>query len=384
MIGISLLVHDSQKKQQWIEEIEVLQKTSGYAIGQEVCGVEDGLYELILVDASHPRWQDWVSTLDREGKSVILVLDEHAAIPTRDDFQWVDDVIQLPFKVLNLASQWRAHHLRKQNLNLMNEMTQSQEVIEQASRFLEQIQKSQSPQRFTQLKGIKVQSKHLSGLKPGGDYFDIFESDKKDYVNILVADSSSYGLSSALLGTILSSSARIANDAHISPHQWVKAIYGELQKTVTRQDHLSLFFGRLNRIDFSLSYALMGSVEVLKLSPSGENQVFEKTGEALRLQNTDGTQEGTQSLEPSEKRVYLQPKDRLLLVTDGFVHGVGGLESLTQVLNDKKEQDAFYTINELGYLIKSKLRAGESFPGEDCSAMIVDVESRVLRLAPTG
>lgn len=376
MTGMSLYIKDQKKSEVWIRELSALQKTSGYAIGQEVALVTDVLYPIILVDAQSNDWQKWVETLDRSGKSVILVLEEGAPVPSRDDFSLIDDVIQLPFRMLDLASKWRAHQQRIQLHQLEEELRHSQMAIGEASQLLEQIQKAHSPQRFSNLKGIRVQSRHLSGLKPGGDYFDIFESDRKDFLNILVADSSSYGLSSALLGAILSSSAKIANDAHMSPMQWVNAISSEIKKTISKEDELSLFFARLNRIDFSLHYTLCGAVEVFKMSQNGEIEWFEKTAGKISSQQ--------ENLQHAEKVVRLNPKDRILIVTDGFVHGLGGLESLKQLLQQKKEQDAFHTINELGFLIKSKLKEGETFPGEDCSAMVIDVESRVLRLAPTG
>ena len=85
-----------------------------------------------------------------------------------------------------------------------------------------------------------------------------------------------------------------------------------------------------------------------------------------------------------EKTIHLDPKDRIVLLSDGFVNGVGGEFSLQKIFHDKIEKEPFDLVNELAFQIKSRLVAGETFPGEDCSAIVIDVDQRVLRLAPTG
>src|SRR3989344_1967674 len=65
------------------------------------------------------------------------------------------------------------------------------------------IQQALIPQRFSQVHGLKVMHKYLSGLKSGGDYLDFFEFEDKTHIGILMSDSSGYGLSSAFLSVIL-------------------------------------------------------------------------------------------------------------------------------------------------------------------------------------
>ena len=80
----------------------------------------------------------------------------------------------------------------------------------------------------------------------------------------------------------------------------------------------------------------------------------------------------------------MNPKDRLVLLSDGFVNGVGGEFNLQKIFHERIEQDPFSLVNELSFQIKSKLLASDAFPGEDCSAIVIDIESRVLRLAPAS
>ena len=157
---------------------------------------------------------------------------------------------------------------------------------------------------------------------------------------------------------------------------WIQAIYKELKITLGEQEHLSLFFGRFNRRDFSLHYQIYGTCEAFIVEKSGEVHHLEKHGRRMNAQH--------EPMEAFEKVIHLNPKDRVVLLSDGFVNGVGGEFLLQKIFHDKLDKDPFTLVNELAYQIKSKLVPGETFPGEDCSAIVIDVENRVLRLAPTG
>jgi serine phosphatase RsbU (regulator of sigma subunit) len=372
----SIYALDKKTEQQWISEIVAFQRGVGNALGAGVALVRDEMTPIILIDARRSDWQDWAKNLDREGKSVLLVIQENDFLPASEDLPLIDDLLVYPFRLAELLSKFRAHFQRKSQAEIEKEVSTARESIQQVNETLERIAQAKTPKRFTGIKGMQINSRHLSGLKPGGDYFDVFESEKKDFVNVLLADSSSYGLSSALLGTILSSSARLASDAQMSTAAWIQAIYQELKITLAEKEYLSLFFGRINRRDFSLHYQLYGSVEAF---------VVDQTGECNRLEKHGARISGfTEPKEAHEKVIRLNPRDRIILLSDGFVKGIGGEFYLQKIFHQKLEKDPFVLVNELSYQIKSKLTPGETFPGEDCSAIVIDVENRVLRLAPAG
>jgi hypothetical protein len=374
--GISIFCRDGALAKEWKSALKTLLR--GF-MGGNACRVsllEEEFHPLILVDAAHPRWREWVSQLDRDGKSVVLVIEEKDMYPAGDDLDRVDDVMVHPFRGAEVMSVIRHHQQRRMAAQLEEEAIKAVHDLEQANLVLERILGAKTPRRYSGLKGIQIMSKHLSGLKPGGDYFDVFESEKKDYVHFLLVDSSTYGISAALLGMILSSSAKIANETPNSSFHWVNAIYEELKATLGDQGHFSIFFGRLNRGDFTLHYQLHGSIEGYVVDKGGTCRKFGKQGPAL-----SGNFEPQES---AERVIQLSPKDRVVLLSDGFVNGAGGEAQLAKIFSGKIDQDPFTVVNELVFRIKSQLSGGETFPGEDCSAIIIDVENRVLRLAPTG
>jgi sigma-B regulation protein RsbU (phosphoserine phosphatase) len=305
-----------------------------------------------------------------------LVVEEGDLYPSGEDLHLVDDVLVYPFRGAELMSVIRHHHHRVESQNLEREALKAIQDLEQANAVMERILSAKTPRRYTGLKGIQIMSKHLSGLKPGGDYFDVFESERKDFVHFLMVDSSTYGISAAILGMILSSSAKIASETAHSSFHWVNAIYQELKASLGEKGHFSIFFGRLNRRDFTLHYQLHGTIEGYIVDSSGICKKFGKQGPALSTHSEWKDQ--------AERVIQLSPKDRLVLLSDGFVNGAGGEAQLAKVFTEKMDRDPFSLVNELVFRIKSQLTEGDTFPGEDCSAIVIDVENRVLRLAPTG
>lgn len=333
-------------------------------------------WKVLWVDGTFTGWHQVLQSIDRQGKQVILILDEEAELPNPQELDLVDDLVVRPFRLPELISKVKSSWTRQTVTELKREVATTYEQFTQAAEILERHIQAKSPKRFEGLRGLNIVSRHLTGLKPGGDYFDVYESDQKDFVNFLLCDSSSYGLSSALLGMLLSSSAKLASDAKMSPSHWIQVMVGELKEQLGQKEHLNLFFGRLNRRDFTLQYQLWGSIEVVLMGEGGEIQTLEKTGGRITGMGLPA--------EVQEKTVRLNPKDRIILMSDGFVKGVGGEFQLHQLFKKKRQQDPFQVVQELTYQIKSRLVPGETFPGEDCSAIVIDVESKILRLAPVG
>jgi sigma-B regulation protein RsbU (phosphoserine phosphatase) len=373
---LCVLGRDRPTEREWIEEIRQFRKGFPGAFGGLPTPAGEELSSLILVDAARPGWQDWVQGVDPAGKSIVLVLEEEQLLPSGSDLSLVNDLLVYPFRVAELLSVVRHHHERKASDALLEEARNSRRDLVEAGQVLEQIVRARTPRRYSGIKGMQIMAKHLSGLKPGGDYFDVFESEKKDRINLLLVDSSSYGVSAAILGMILSCSARMANDQQISTADWVRNLYEELRLTLGEQGHFSLFFGRINRKDFSLHYQLFGSVESFIMDRDGAVRRLAKSGEAISNRSVPG---------PTEERVVqLNPKERLILLSDGFVRGAGGEFQLDRVFRERRDEEPFSLVQELSYQIQSKLGEGETFPGEDCSAIVIDIENRVLRLAPAG
>jgi hypothetical protein len=363
MKNFTLFARDHSTETKWEQEIQSFQRGLGDFIAQD----------LAFIDNKRENWQEIIQQFDFEGKTRVLVIEENDFMPTPADLELVDDLIVYPFRMAEMMSKTRAHHMAQEKEELEHELEFANEAMAKTTQMLDRVLHAKTPRPHSGIKGVNVLARHLSGLKPGGDYFDIFESSKKDHINILLTDSSSYGVSSALLGMLISTSAKLASDTETNVGDWVHAIYEELKVTLGEQEHLSVFFGRLNKKDHSLHYQLFGSVEAFIVEKDGEVHPLDKHGSRLSA--------FTPPTKSFEKVIMLSPKDRIVLLTDGFVNGIGGEFSLQKIFHEKLEKEPYDLITELSYQIKSKLIPGETFPGEDCSAIVIDVENRGLRIA---
>ena len=85
--------------------------------------------------------------------------------------------------------------------------------------------------------------------------------------------------------------------------------------------------------------------------------------------------------EVNESEVIFHPRDRLALISDGFLEAVGGAEAACELLTRNRDRASVDSVNELVYQVKKKLSEPEDMPEQDCTALFFDIDSRVLRLA---
>jgi sigma-B regulation protein RsbU (phosphoserine phosphatase) len=241
------------------------------------------------------------------------------------------------------------------------------ESLEEDIKITRRIQKTLIPEKFRQPQGLKVTHKYLAGIKSGGDYLDFFEFDDKTHVGILMSDSSGYGLSSAFLSVILRLAMKLSKNETRSPSQTVMKIFEELQLTMKPKENLSVFYGILNLKTFELTYTSTGSIRLFH--DNDEHEV--KAAPLMKGQ------------EPSlsDQQMYINPGERLVIVSDGFSSLFNKPQAFVDLLKRLHEEDAIALINELTFGIKKKFESEEDMPEQDCSVMVIDVEKRAMRLA---
>ncbi|MBI2607033.1 MAG: serine/threonine-protein phosphatase [Deltaproteobacteria bacterium] len=258
----------------------------------------------------------------------------------------------------------------------------NEDVKELVKKFEEDVGRARSiqqaliPQRFSQVHGLKVMHKYLSGLKSGGDYLDFFEFGDKAHIGILMSDSSGYGLSSAFLSVILRIAMKLTKDEARSPSQTIAKVFEELQLTMKPTEHLSIFYGIFNRKTFALSFTGAGSIRFLVQSGAGgvESSISDFSMHPVPL-------EKNKSVRLTDNEVTIHPGDRIVVMSDGFYEPFGGDETLKKTLAQSFGEEPLAFINECAYHVKKTFEPGEDMPAQDCSVMVIDVEKRAMRLA---
>lgn len=329
----------------------------------------DGTTEEALLGLDH-----LLAAVDRRGRAVFLIASEDGRVPQAVVDGRVDDVLVHPFRGLEILA--RLIHFERilmwQEVSSLNAtfselLTQLRDDLKLAER----LQKTKLPVRFPEVRGIKFASRYMAGMRSGGDYFDIADSRDGSQLSLLMSDSSSYGLSSAVLSVLMRVAMKLSSGEVRSCNETVRRIYGELAATLNEKDRLSLFYGVLSRKDFRLRYVNLGT-----------SCAFLSQGEGFRVLPTQADVvtrfSGPSALE--EATVVLGPGDRLVLVSDGFVEAAGGAEKAALLLDRTREGDASDSLNELVYAVKSKLAEPDDLPAQDCSALILDLDRKLVRL----
>lgn len=339
---------------------------------------QDVAETLVLVDGSIDHLEGKIDKVRAEmSKSkVFLVMPEQDALPRLLLDGKVDDVLVAPFRQLEVLSKLRfvRQLLMWDEVTKMN--TSFSELLERMKddvELVERIQKSRMPGRFTDIKGFKVASRYLVGNRPGGDHFDLADAKDEGILSLLLSDSSSYGLSSAVLSILMRVAVKLsAREAHSSA-EMVRRIQDELMMPLSPKDSLSLFYGVISRKTLQMRYLNLGSSCAFYNS---------KGGKAIALPSQGGSiTQKSDKISESEGGIKLEPGGRLVLLSDGFVETVGGVPQSQEFLDKFHAKDAASLVNELAFFVKSSLSDPEGFPAQDCTAVVLDLDHNLIRLA---
>jgi hypothetical protein len=338
----------------------------------------DGWGSILFVDGKHSDLTRFLGNVDRHGRSVFLIWTDDAGDWDwhRDGAEKVDDLVVYPFRRAELESKFRLHqHLRMWSEvgELHRSFNELLSALDEDVKLAERLQKARLPNRYPAVRGLQIRSRFLAGLK-GGDHFDLAESKDNSRISILMSDSSSYGLSSAFLSALMRMTMKLSRDEARPAVETVKLIADELLLGLKEKDRLAIFYGILNRKDFRFRYLHLGQSAFFHARKGKGFEIHASHGESLSIANSDPTKFG-------EKEVILEPEDRIVLLSDGFLEACGGIEQAKALLDPLRDKDSADVTNELVFRVKKKMLDPEDLPPQDCTSLIFDVDAKLLRLA---
>jgi hypothetical protein len=378
ILKITVFAKDPQVERQWQTEIEQAVGTTLTDITvQSGAGVgPSGAGQLVLIDETMPDLDAFIASFDRRGRALVLVVRDGRGVPPAWADHRVDDVLVHPFRRLEVASKvqqiqqvfmWdEVSRLNASFSSLLGNLKDDMQVAER-------LQKARLPSRFPEIKGLNVTHRYLAGMKSGGDYFDIADSRDGRSLSLVLSDSSSYGLSSAVLGVLMKVAMKLSGDEARSAWETVKRIQEELLITLSEKDRLSLFYGVVSRNDWRLKYLNLGHSRAFYAGRAGGFRELPAQAGAIARGHELG--------QPGEQEFQLEPEGRLVLLSDGFVDAAGGVDGAANLLEEFRGRDAKSCLNEMVFRVKSAFAEEDDLPAQDCTAIVFDVESNVLRLA---
>ncbi|HEY8280081.1 MAG TPA: SpoIIE family protein phosphatase, partial [Bdellovibrionota bacterium] len=317
--------------------------------------------------------------------SVVVTAKEGDTLPASFRQGLADDILLLPARKLDVERMLASHEVIQALRNLEE---RSRGVSGLVKKLQEDVQLAQKIQRrlirekFAPLGPLHIKSKYWCGLKSGGDFFDFFEFPEGNHAGLILADSSSYSLSTGLIGSLMQFSIHVGRDELDNPERIVSALYGKLKEGMKEKDKLSLFYAILDRKTYAWRVVHCGGVYAARRGRNGEIEWAAKgENESLSL---------AQPKVPEAKELLLEPGDRLLVCSDGWGEAFG--KDTAEVVEHflTQEGDSQSVMNEMAFSLRHELEkaSGEPLaaedefpmPPQDCSVLVFDLAANVLRL----
>jgi len=366
----------SRSKTGWAQELRDILSDVPYLEPVVQSNSED-LGSVVFIDENYPGRQKFLKGVERKSRAFFLVVQDGDEIPDDLIHEAVDDVLVYPFRKLEILSKLKLYQqvLMWSEVNEVNDSFH--DLIERLRSDLElasRLQISRSPNRFSKLKGLQVRSRYIAGMRSGGDFFDVMSSPSGARISMVLTDSSTYGLSSAVLMSFTEIALKVAAGGGLETTQAFQAVSDSISKTLQDKDRLSLFFANFNREDLSMRYLNYGKSMIYHAESGGKFHALPRHGDEIhKLLN------GKKPAE--EKCIELNPSDRVVILSDGVLEEIGSESLISGWLDATREESVDAVLNELVFQVKDRLKKiGKTRPEQDCTFTVGDVSSNVFRM----
>ncbi len=134
------------------------------------------LGQIVFVDGDLPDLDGALERIERKGRALFLIVPDGSPLPMALIDGRVDDVLVRPFRSLEVLSKVRHYQqiLMWEEVSRMN--SSFAELLQRLKEDLglaERLQKNRLPVRFPEIRGLKVASRYLAGMRSGGVHFDV-------------------------------------------------------------------------------------------------------------------------------------------------------------------------------------------------------------------
>lgn len=265
------------------------------------------------------------------------------------------------------------NELMRTNLSLKKLIEQIQHEVKSAG----EVQRLLSPTVMPRIPGIEFSTKFVPGSHIGGDYFDIFEHEDRLRFGILLASASGYAMSALFLSVLIKMTSKSEARKGMEPDQVLRRIIQEMIPKMSEKDRASVFYGVIDRRTLDLKFSLVGSVKAY---------IQEYTNHSLHSLDPFGD-EFTKDyrVEPQCMKVTLNPKDRIIVCSEGLIQTKNPLgeywggKNLSRSIRQAPRQGVHELRNNI--LFENEQFSSSQNPVRDLTVVVAEVKENVIKLA---
>ncbi len=203
-------------------------------------------------------------------------------------------------------------HVMGRRLNTAQKDLIEKERIEREFEIAREIQGNILPKQYPKGNSFEFSGYYASAREVGGDYYDFIDIDK-DHIGFLVADVSGKSLPGMLVMLLTRDIVKHHARNTKEPHLLLSQINAELHGNIKRGMFITMFYGVLNTLTGTFSYASAGHNPLIHYnSRKGEIELIKTKGFPLGMMNDEQF-----SARIETGTLTLGEKDLLVQYTDG-------------------------------------------------------------------
>lgn len=220
------------------------------------------------------------------------------------------------------------------------------------------VQRVLVPTELPQLSDFELSSKFIPSREMGGDYFDIVEQEDRFRFGALMASCGSHAASALLLSVLLKQTQRVGN-----AQDFISEIHAQVLKSKLDWSQMDLVYLVVDRRSFQLEVAFHGQLPLLWQQAA--------SGQITSVK--------------SDEKIYLNPRDRLILCSRGIYDALNasgeslGVGRLTRAVAEGPRAGVHELRNHILYELKKF--QGQTAPLRDQTILILEVKERLIKLA---
>ncbi len=208
-----------------------------------------------------------------------------------------------------IRSHMQIHALKNSVEESHRQLSHAQRLMDRELSETAKMQRSFLPDIFPYHAELELAALYHPSIKVGGDYYDVIQIDE-DHWGLVIADIAGHGTAAAVVMALTQMVVKEFGKGIVSPQQALFLFNDKLNANLSSDHYVTMFYAVLNIQTMEMVYSHAGHVPLMHYIAS-DNVIFDMKNEPSFPLRTFEMEEY------EERRITLQPGDKILFFTDG-------------------------------------------------------------------